>query len=180
MLAVRSGERGMTWIIGIIAVIGFAYLMYANERFRRFGFGLLAFFAVIVGVIWLYSEQQNREWRERERAAREAIPHDQVVFRNLGMSGYDGNTMSGVVHNRGRFSLSSMRLTVRLRDCRDPEGNIGCVIVAEDTQTVPVNVPPGQARQFSMTLYFGQTPEVTGYRTFTVGLAEVVANIPRE
>lgn len=170
----------MTWTIGVIAVIGFAYLMYANERFRTFGFGLIALAAVLIGLIWLYSHNQDREWKQHQQEARDAIPHDDVLFRNLVMGGYGGSTLSGMVYNRGRYQIESMLLTVRLKDCQEPEGNVGCVTVGEDQKTIWINVPSGQARQFARDFVFEATPPVTGHRMFSVSLDEVSANIPQD
>ena len=73
----------MAWIIGLIAVIGFAWLMFVNESFRRFGLGLLALIGAAGLILWFLGEKESKA-RDAERArALSLIPASQLSFTNL-------------------------------------------------------------------------------------------------
>lgn len=170
-----EGARNMTTIIGVIAVLGFIYLMFVNTSWRRFGFFVIAVLGAGILILWQIGERSDREWRARQEAARQAIPHDQVLFRDLRLQGSRGDLLSGVIYNRSLYPIVSVDMRVRLRECARNEDGTECIIVGEDTRTITVSVPPGQARQFDTFFSFGATPETTDARTFSAELMQVTA-----
>ena len=54
--------------------------------------------------------------------------------------------LSGTVTNNSKFDLGSMKFLVTIRDC--PINKTDCIIIGEDSATVYVGVPAGQARLF--------------------------------
>lgn len=138
----------MAWIIGLVAVIGFAWLMFVNENFRRFGFGLFALVAVGIGVLWL-SEQSSSRQRDAERArALSAIPASQLTFTNLQLSDQSyGWRVTGTVINRSPYQLRSLTLRVFLQECPSATSQQGCITTGQDDARFYMDVPAGQARQ---------------------------------
>ena len=138
----------MAWIIGLVAVIGFAWLMFVSEKFRRFGFGLIALIAIGIGILW-FSEQNSSRQRDAERArALSAIAASQLTFANLQLSdqGY-GWRVTGTVINRSPHPLRTLTLRVFLQECPSATSQQGCITTGQDDARFYVEVPAGQARQ---------------------------------
>jgi hypothetical protein len=76
-------------------------------------------------------------------------------------------TFAATLSNNSEFSLSHLRLLVRLYDCSGkPESDYSnCEIIGEVRPVVAISVPSGQTRRFTASLIFEGTPRVRG--TFT-------------
>lgn len=143
----------MAWILGLVVVIGFCWLMVTNEKFRRFGFGLIALAAIGVALLWAGSEQSNREFRAEMERERTAIPLSAVELRGLSLSdSYGFVGLSGSVVNHGSYPISQLTIQVSLRDCPSPQTDANCTIIGQDDAMVFVDVPPGQARAINTTV----------------------------
>lgn len=96
----------MTWVVGWAAVLGFFYLMYANEKFRRFGVGVLVLLGVAALVLWFTSTNSNRKYEERRQAELNAVrPADLTLTNMILENGSYGRSLSGTVLNRGRYAI---------------------------------------------------------------------------
>lgn len=138
----------MAWIFGLIAVIGFTYTMYASERFRRFGLGLIALIIALIvagiAVLWFLEENGNRQ---RARAL-SAIPASQVTFTNLQLSDQGFRwRVTGNVLNRSPYPIRTLTLRVYLQECPSATSQQGCITTGQDDARFYVEVPAGQARQ---------------------------------
>jgi hypothetical protein len=143
----------MGWIIGLIAVVGFAWLMFVNESFRRFGFGLLALVGAAIAIFWLLAEKAD-DARDAERArALSAIPASQITFTNLQLDQQAyGWRVTGNVLNRSPYPIRTITLRVFLRECPSATSDQGCITTGQDDARFYVEVPAGQARQLNTTL----------------------------
>jgi hypothetical protein len=74
-----SGGNGMAWIAGLVLTIGFVWLMAANQRFRRIGFGLFAVIIVAIAVLWLMERHGHQKFMAEVAREKAAIPHSAVV-----------------------------------------------------------------------------------------------------
>lgn len=143
----------MVWIVGLIAVVGFSYLMYANERFRRFGYGLLMLVGVGIAFIWFMADKQSRDYKAERQRALSAISASQLSFTDLQLSdqGY-GWRITGNVLNRSGYPIRSLTLRVFLRECPTDTSDQGCITTGQDDAHFYVEVPAGQARQLDTTV----------------------------
>lgn len=149
----------MAWIIGLIAVIGFAYLMYANEKFRRFGFGAIALVAAGIAVVWFLGEKQNRDFRAQIKREQTAISPYELALTDMRLreTSY-GWAISGRVLNRSEHPLKTLVLTVYLRECPTSTTEEGCITTGQEDASFYIDVPAGQARDLNTTLQFSNAP----------------------
>lgn len=168
----------MAWILGLIVFVGFIWLMVTNERFRRFGFGLIALTAIGIVVLWAGAEQNDREFRAKMELERTAIPLNAVELRDLSLSDASGYArLSGTVVNHGSYPISQLTIQVSLRDCPTSQNFEGCTIIGQDDAMVFVEVPPGQARGISTTADLTNAAARGPHWGWTYGLKEVRAEL---
>jgi hypothetical protein len=168
----------MAWIFGLVVVIGFIWLMATNERFRRFGFGLIALAAIGIALLWAGSEKNDREFRAKMERERTAIPTSAVELRALSLSDGSGYArLSGTVVNHGSYPISQFTIQVSLRDCPSSQTTEGCTIIGQDDAMVFVDVPPGQARAIDTTADLTNAAARGLHWGWTYGLKEVRAKI---
>lgn len=168
----------MAWIIGLVVVIGFVWLMVTNERFRRFGFGLIALAAIAIALLWAGGEKSNREFQAEMERERTAIPLSSVELRDLTLSDASGYArLSGTVVNHGTYPIQQLTIQVSLRDCPSSQSLEGCTIIGQDDALVFVEVPPGQARAISTTADLTNAATRGLHWGWTYGLKEVRAKL---
>ncbi len=171
----------MAWIVGLIAFVGFGWLMFTNERFRRFGFGLLAIVAAAVGLLWLSSERSNREYQaERERSL-SAISASQLTLTDLNLSQESyGWRISGSVINRSPYPLRGLTLTVFLQECPSATDEQGCIITGQDDAVFYVEVPPGQARELTTSLQLENAATLGSGWSWQYAVTRIEADLQQE
>lgn len=168
----------MVWIVGLVVFIGFIWLMVTNERFRRFGFGLIALAAIGIALLWAGSEQSSREFRAEMERERTAIPVSAVELRDLSLSDGSGYArLSGTVVNHGSYPIRELTIQVSLRDCPSSQTVQGCTIIGQDDAMVFVDVPPGQARAIDTTADLTNAAARGPHWGWTYGLKEVRAKL---
>lgn len=168
----------MAWIVGLIAVVGFGYLMFANERFRRFGFGVLALLTLAAVVLWWTGENSNRQFREERQRALSAISPADLIISDLVLTTESyGSRVTGTVLNHGAFPLRSLTMKVSIRDCPTTTSEEGCVTTGEADARFYVEVPPGQARQLSTTVNFDNAAPNGPHWGWVYSLTEIEADV---
>lgn len=111
-------------------------------------------------------------------AALQTISPDLVVVDNLQLTGGGAPfELGGRIENKSDALLRSVTVLVTRRDCYegalDPSG---CVVSWQDRHWVPVSVPPGQSRDFSISVWMrGASPRARGARGTLKDSFEVVA-----
>jgi hypothetical protein len=138
----------MAWIIGLIAVIGFAWLMFVNESFRRFGFGLLALIGAAVLILWFLGERSNKAFHAEQARKLSAVAASQLTFSHMQLEdqGY-GWRLTGNVLNRSQYPLRRLTIRVFLQECPSATSQQGCITTGQDDVSFYFDVPAGQARQ---------------------------------
>jgi len=168
----------MAWIVGLLAFVGFIWLMVTNERFRRFGFGLIVVAAIGIAWLWAAGEKSNREFRAEMELERTAIPLNAVELRDLSLSDGSGYArLSGTVVNHGSYPIRQLTIQVSLRDCPSSQTVEGCTIIGQDDAMVFVDVPPGQARAINTTADLTNAATRGTHWGWTYGLKEVRAKL---
>jgi hypothetical protein len=95
--------------------------------------------------------------REDNASSLTDIKIEEVKLENVQLSqtGYGGYALSGNVENDSKAWLTTVRLRITLKDCRDSS----CRIVGQEDTSVSVSVPPQQMRAFdSVAIKFNELP----------------------
>jgi disulfide bond formation protein DsbB len=129
-------------LLAIIIVVA----VYAPKFRRSLGMILVVLMAAIGFIIWQDTQERDLEF--------ERIPGEQAqLSRMQARAGL--NTRSFVVSGRlqnvsPHYTIFSMMLQATIKDC---DGDI-CKTVGQEKTMIPMEVPPEQARDFSVTIPF--------------------------
>ena len=139
----------------IILLLVFILVAVYFPRFRRaMGLTLVVLMGAIGVIIWQDTQERDLELT-RVSMTQVQLSHMQT---RPGL-----NTRSFVVAGRlqnvaQKYTIYSMMLQATIKDC---EGET-CKIVGQEKTMVPLEVPPDQARDFSVTIPFSGVPKVKG------------------
>jgi len=145
----KPGSHIMHWILlGVIALA----LVVTAVRYPRLAFAILV--ALIAGAVLML--QMIPGERERE-SARMSVSDVQLLMVHIAPAYAGSFDLSGRLENRSDDAeLSEATLEVELRDCHDDldraAGN--CPVLGVATPQIALIVPPGQARDFSVSITF--------------------------
>ncbi|HCX87339.1 MAG TPA: hypothetical protein DG761_04900, partial [Gammaproteobacteria bacterium] len=139
----------MHWVlIGIIALA----LVVTAARYPRLAFGILA--VLIAGAVLMLQLIPGEKERESVRMSASDVYLSMVRIVPAYAGSFD---LSGRLENRSADAeLSEATLQVQLRDCHsDSERTAGnCPVLGVATPQIALIVPPGQARDFSVSITF--------------------------
>lgn len=135
----------MVWIVGIIVLI----LLVVSPGFRKFAGGLITV-AVLVGVFFYFKNE-----REESRSL-SLIKKSELVFENVTLKpDYSSYEIVGRIKNNSpRYTLKQVTFMIRMQDCSGGEPSQNCITIGESNETVYLNIPPGQARDFGEFVFF--------------------------
>ena len=140
-------------------------------KFRRtLGVTVIALMGTIGIIIWLDSQERELEF---ERIAVEQVQLLQMQVRP-GL-----NTRSFVVGGRiqnlaENYTILSVQLQATVSDCELEN----CHVVGQEAITFPIEVPPTQARDFSVTIPFSGVPVVKGEAAWKYEILQIRAREP--
>lgn len=168
----------MTWIVGLVAVVGFFYLMYASEGFRRFGFGVLALIGAGMAVLWFMTDSSARKYKAERQRQLTTIQASQLAFTDLRLSdeGY-GWRVTGNVLNRSPYPIRSLTLRVYLQECPSAESQQGCITTGQDDARFYVEVPAGQARQLASSVQLANAATLGGGWFWRYAVTQIEADL---
>jgi hypothetical protein len=160
----------MLWLIAplVIALLAFA------AGFRKTALGLVVA-AVIAGASIYHLDEQAQERAEARIPASE-IALENVTVRQTFDASYE---LTGTLKNgSSSYQVQGITLRVKLRDCAI--GGAGrCVAAGEAEPYAAVTVPPGGARNFTATMYFGKGhPRPQGTLAWDYEIRSVIARRP--
>ncbi len=140
--------------IFVVLLIIILVAMYFPKFRRTLGVTLVLLMGAIGVIIW--QDTLERELEFEQISLKQAQLSQMQVRSGL-------NTRSFVVGGRiqnvsQHYTIFSMMLQATIKDC---EGE-ACKIVGQEKIMVPVEVPPDQARDFSVTIPFSGIPKVKG------------------
>jgi len=135
----------MTWIIAILVLL----LLVVSAGFRKFALGLVVLAVAGGTIFYLYNEQ------ERDRSLTR-IPASQLGLESVRLNtDYSGYKLSGrIKNNSAQFTLTQVVFAVTMQDCIGEAPSQNCVTIGETKESVYLNIPPGQARDFQDSVYF--------------------------
>jgi hypothetical protein len=160
----------MLWLIAPLVIS----LLVFVAGYRKTALGLVVA-AVIAGAV-LYALDEQAQQRAETRIPASEISLENVTVRQTFDSSYE---LTGRLKNgSSTYQIQGITLKVKLRDC--PVGNAAqCVAAGEAEARAPVTVPPGQARNFTATMYLGKgQPEPKGTLAWDYEIASVTARRP--
>jgi hypothetical protein len=146
----------MVWIAAIVVLLLFVFVP---------GFRLFVIAATVLGAITIFVMNQ-KEQRDRARLRR-LITQNEVEFVDfrMGSSSYGSREIFGRIRNNSqRFGLHSIGVTIFVQDCSSepPIQKPKCEIVAQKDETIYVNAPAQQVRDFRESLYFPSDMKIRG------------------
>ena len=117
---------------------------------RKIGFGLLAFFAILLSVLYYVGDEDALEGDLEVEA-------ELIVLENLSaqFAREDEWDYSGRATNNSDKSITDLKIRITLRDCeagQTPPDD--CVVIGDRADLLSTNIPPRQARDFSEKVTF--------------------------
>lgn len=140
--------------IFVVLVLIILVAMYFPKFRRTLGVTLVVLVGAIGLIIWLDTLERGLEF---ERISLEQAQLSQMQVRS-GLNARSfvvGGRIQNVAQN---YTIFAMMLQATIKDC---EGET-CKIVGQEKLMVPIEVPPDQARDFSVTIPFSGVPKVKG------------------
>ena len=137
-------------------------------KFRRaMGMTLMVLLGAIGFIIWQDTQERELEF-QRIPIAQAKLSHMQV---RPGL-----NSRSFVVTGRLQnadqsFTILSATLQATLEDCYATK----CEIVGQEEVEIPLEIPPNQARDFSLTIPFPTVPKIIGEPTWRYAILRIRA-----
>jgi hypothetical protein len=106
-------------------------------------------------------DEEQRQWQliEKDRIR----VRDEALLNPIVING--PRTFSATLTNNSEFSVSDLRLLVRLYDCSEKPriDDSKCEIIGETKPVVSASIPPGQTRRITAPTLFEATPRVNGH-----------------
>ncbi len=140
--------------IFIVLLIMILVAMYFPKFRRMLGVTLVVLIGVIGVIIWQDIQERDLEF-ERISLEQAKLLHMQVHAGLNTRSFVVGGRMQNVAQH---YTIFAMMLQATIKDC---EGT-ACKIVGQEQVMIPMKVPPGQSRDFSVTIPFSGIPKVKG------------------
>ncbi len=137
-------------------------------QFRRtLGVAMLGLMGVIGLIIWQDTQERNLEFN---RIQAEQVQLSQMEVR-AGL-----NARSFVIGGRlqsfaKNYTILSIELQATVKDCHQDV----CEIVGQGTTVFPLEVPPSQSRDFSVTIPFSVVPKVKGEAVWRYEILQIRA-----
>lgn len=153
------------FLLILIMILVAAYL----PKFRRaLGMTLIILLGAIGFIIWQDTRERQLEF-QRIPVSQAQLSHMQV------RPGLNSRSfvVTGRLQNAAQsFTILSATLQATLEDCHATE----CEIVGQEEIEIPLEIPPGQARDFSMTIPFPTVPKIVGEPTWRYDILKVRAD----
>jgi len=139
------------FIVILLIILAAVYF----PKFRRtLGVMFVLVFGVIGVIIWQDTQEQGLEF---ERVSVNQAQLSQMQARpGLNARSF---VVSGRIQNLAKdYTILSFMLQATLKDCNDGV----CDIVGQEQAMIPLTIPAGQSRDFSVTMPFPVVPAVKG------------------
>lgn len=137
----------MQWVL--LAVIA-AALLYLSRYYPKIAFSVLGVL-VVASIVIVFSTT------DQARMKRSSLPAEDIVIENPVITGsYAGGFRfnARMVNQNPSLELKESVVSITMLDCVD-EQESSCQVIGQREQRILVRIPPGQARDISRTLSFG-------------------------
>lgn len=155
--------------IAIILLILFMILVATYlPKFRLvLGMTLMVLFGAIGFIIWQDTQERELEFQR--------IPVSQLQLSHMDVRpGLNSRSfvLTGRIENAAQiFTIISVTIQATIEDCHGTE----CEIVGQEAAEISLEIPPKQARDFSMTMPFPTIPKIIGEATWRYAILKVRA-----
>ena len=138
----------------ILLLVIILVAMNFHQLRRTLGVTLMLMIGAIGVIIW--QDTQERELEFERIYVKQAQLSQMQVRPGLNSRSF---VVSGRIQNVAqKYTIFSVMLQATIKDC---EGQ-SCEIVGQEAIMVPLEIPPDQARDFSVTIPFSVVPKVKG------------------
>jgi hypothetical protein len=136
----------MQWALLAVIIIA---LFLLSGRYPKVAFGILGALVIAAVAIILLTEDDASLNKAK------IGPGDVMVENIAGIPAYGGGyRLTGrIKNNHESAELKEVMLSIMMEDCMDS----GCEVVGQTNERVNLRVPADQARDFSVTVYLGET-----------------------
>jgi uncharacterized membrane protein len=137
----------MFWLIAPLVIAVLLFL----RGFRKSALGVVVVALIAAAVVYYLNERAQE--RAETRISASEISLENVAVRQTFDASYE---LTGRLKNgSSTYQVTGISLNVKLRDCR--KGNATqCEAAGEAAGQAGITVPPGESRDFTVTLYFGK------------------------
>lgn len=142
----------MVWVAGIVILI----LLIISAKFRKF-FGVLVLASATGGFLyWQYEKHEEEQSKSR-------ISPSELFFEGVSLNSSYGsyNIVGRITNNSDKYTLNEVQLKITFRDC-DKGTQKNCIIIAQNNETIYINIPPKQARDFKEGVYLNSDVHFKG------------------
>ena len=148
----------MPIVIIFILVFGSILVAWFMPRLREIAIGILILFESLLG--YLFFSNGSETERQAQFIGAEEITLTHLNFNQEPRAYY----LSGNMLNASNmYRLQNVNIRVTMHDCATPQTELSdCLIIADDTGFVRVDIPAGQVRSFKALLQFSDLPEIEG------------------
>ncbi|GJL59231.1 MAG: hypothetical protein NPIRA03_20880 [Nitrospirales bacterium] len=141
--------------------------MYLPKFRRVLGTTLMILFGAIGFIIWQDTQERELEFQR--------IPASQAKLSHMeARPGLNSRSfvVTGRLENSAQiFTIISVTMQATIEDCHMTE----CEIVGQEAAEIPLEVPPNQARDFSLTMPFPTIPKIIGEARWRYAILKVRA-----
>jgi len=127
-------------------------------------FVLVGLAICVVTIVYLHNKWEERVRRAEREIAKNRVPVSEVeiderkLLRKSDAAPYStlgaSRALTGRVRNKStHYELSAIQVELTLKDCVEKD----CEIVGQSTETITLEIPPGQSRDFRETFFFKPT-----------------------
>ncbi len=148
----------MQWLIGSVALVVFLLLAFQYANTPRRLAATIAVVAILGVAAAGFLLLEGRQSAERERRTFGRVTPADVEISQAHLAREFGRwQVTGQLANRSEVSIRALTLQVRIKDCPTSDA---CTVVGETQATAQgLDVPPGDARPFTMRLYLPDLAE---------------------
>lgn len=139
----------MARLIGIVVPI----LLVASAGFRKFVLGLVALGAAAGRVVYL-----NKQREQSRSLSRIPVPAN-CGKRNAQTGLHQLQDVGASTTLPPKFTLKQVAYIATMQDCTGEPPSKNCVTIGESRESIYLDVPPGQARDFEDSVYGWGRPQ---------------------
>jgi len=160
-----------------LVIVVVLFFLIKSKGFRKAALIVLGLCVVCGFLIYLYDKNERSESARKLAHAKTLITSDQIeiVDPRVSFSSYDGSPerITGRLRNNSKYIVQAVELHLQFQDCAT---NGSCETVGTEDESVYVNVPPGQSRDFDSSVY-GNRISVRGKRSWNYSIKSITADV---
>lgn len=134
------------WALLIVVLV---VLLFASEAFRKVALVILGLIVLAAFLLYAWLDYSARDNKRKREIAKTYIKRSEVeiVEPRISLSSYDRRPerFIGRLRNNSAYPVQEIEVRLVFKDC--PSAG-DCEIVGEQNESIYIDVPPGQSRDF--------------------------------